>query len=532
MILFGIDPLHIVAAVVAWRLVHFLWVYIQFLTSPLWSLPGPRYESYIMGQFGKIRREPFCEPHKRWWKKAGLDTKFIHYTLPVGTHTILVLDADVVREILFSNYGENPRFVKKLMGLIPLVGNGLVTLEGKDWQRHRRIVHPSFQPGLIRESLGHYIPNIMRTFIGFWEKAEGREITVMNQISNLTLEIIGEVAFSHDFHALDSIEQWVHEGEDGVAESTRVNDRVVQAMTSMFENTGTRILMQLMNISFLDFSTAKSSKMLDEAVDEVVTAAKLKLEKTKMLEKGDATKTLGFGQISLLQRLLDAENSDTKKSSRKSLVMEELRDEVKTFLLAGHETTATWCHWAIFALCKNPEIQELVFADIETHSSKDEESDITIEMIEKMTYFDAFMKEVLRMYPPAGMIVRYNVYEEHYKGLTIPAGTRLTIPIHLLHRHPLYWKDPDVFQPERWLGKEHPASNKHAYMPFSNGPRNCIGYYFAEMEAKLLMAPLIRHFVIRLSPSQKDVDFKFTTSITMKSNPSLKIVTNVRGKTT
>jgi len=492
------------------------------------------------GQFSKIRNEPFVEPHKRWWKKAGVDAKFLHYTLPLGVHCALVLDADIVKDILFSNYGESPRFKKRLNGLIPIVGNSLVTLEGTDWQRHRRIIHPSFQPALIRESLGNFVPKIMSKFIGYWEKADGREINVSIHMSNLTLDVIGEVAFSHDFHALDWVEQWTRQGDDeGGSQNGLPNDKVMEAMTSIFQNTPRRMLFQLFKVSFLDFSTSKSIKMLDEAVDAVIAEARRKLENNKKLgddadsddssagENVGATKPLGsrsgYGQISLVQRLLDAENSDLKKPSRKCLAMEELRDEVKTFILAGHETTSTWCHWAFFALCKNPDVQKKVLEDIEKHSSEDEKAEISVQMIERMTYFDAFMKEVLRLYPPAGMIVRYNMREEKFKGETIPPETRLTIPIHLLHRHPNYWKDPELFQPERWLGKEHPSSNRCAFLPFSKGPRNCIGYQFAELEAKLLLAPLIRRFAIRLAPSLRDTEFTFTTSITMKLKPALKI---------
>merc|ERR1712071_545474 len=161
-------------------------------------------------------------------------------------------------------------------------------------------------------------------------------------------------------------------------------------------------------------------------------------------------------------------------------------------------------------------------------SPKEKSSDISMHSIDKMSYFNAFMKEVLRLYPPVGMIIRYNLKEENLRGVNVPANTRLVIPIHLLHRHPNYWKDPEEFQPERCLGEEHPSSHKHAFMPFSNGPRNCIGSYFAETEAKLLMAPLIRQFSFHLAPSLRDTDFTFSLSITMKTNPGLKIVTRSR----
>ncbi len=451
----------------------------------------------------------------------------------------MVLDGDVVKDILFSNYGQKPRFTKNLFGLIPLIGNGLVTLEGQDWQRHRRIIHPSFQPNLIRESLGDCIPKIMSKFIIYWENADGREIDVGTHISNLTLDIFGEVAFSHKFRAIECIERWVNQGDDKNYDMIDpVDDKIMMTMSEMVRNTGRRIVLNVLNLSILDFSTKKGKKRMNAAVDEVIGEARRKLKSNEDGCNGDHTNggkrasmkdgNHTCGRISLLQRLLDAQNSPSKKSSRKTLDINELRDEIKTFLMAGHDTTATWCYWAFFALCKYPDVQEKVFQDINKHSPKEEGLDITMDLIEKMSYFDAFMKEVLRLYPPVGIIIRYNVKEENLKGAKVPAGTRLVIPIHLLHRHPKYWKDPEEFRPERWLGKEHPSSHKYAFMPFSNGPRNCIGYYFAEVEAKLMMAPLIRHFAYRLAPSVRDCDFAFALSIIMRAKPGVKIVASKR----
>ena len=505
----------------------------------------------------------------------------------------MVLDADIVKEILFARYGTNPQYIKKLHGLIPLIGKGLLTLEGQDWQRHRRIIHPSFQPNLIRESLAEVVPKLVTKFITYWKKcADGkREIDVCSHLSNLTLDIIGDAAFSHDFHALDSIKKWAnaikntdinchnHDRTNGGGESKTsssnidddelvpVSDKITLSMQSIFNNSVRRIILMILNLSVLDYRTKNSGRLLDEAVDEVITEARRKLEINRIAAKNEslinssngtssstklsttqATNPRECGRLSLLQRLLDAEDSshdNNNKSARKSLDDHELRDEVKTFLTAGHETTSTWCYWAIFALCKYPDIQEKVCQDIMEHccpssssSSSSSTSEginniITIEMIEKMKYFNAFMKEVLRLYPPAGMILRSTVKDEKIKknGMIIPAETKILIPIHLLHRHPLYWKDPELFSPERWLSDNgngtsevhNPSNHKYAYMPFSNGPRNCIGYYFAEMEAKLLMVPLIKQFVFRLPRSLINTEFTFTTFITMKAKPDFKI---------
>lgn len=532
-------PTLAVGSLAVYYFVRFLRSYIKWFTSPLWSLPGPRRGSYLIGQFAKIRREPFLEPAKIWWKQAGPDAPFIHYSICFGVHVLMVLDAGIVKDILFSSYGERPRFKKNLFGLVPLIGKGLITLEGTDWQRHRRIIHPSFQPTAIRESLGAFVPKLVSKFIKHWEKAEGREIDVCTHISNITLDIIGEVAFSHNFGAIESIERWVNQGKDSDYDMIDpVDDKIMLSMTEMFRNTGRRILLNVLNLNFLDFSTKRGRKTMNAAVEEVIMEARRKLKSSKgncNCNYNGTTTNPNTGspkacpnRISLLQRLLNAQDSSAKKSMRKSLALHELRDEILTFLMAGHDTTATWCYWAFFALCKHPDVQEKVFQDVTKHAPKEEHSEISLELIEKMPYFNAFMKEVLRLYPPAGMIIRYNVNEENLKGIKVPAGTRLMIPIHLLHRHPKYWENPDEFRPERWLGDKHPSSHKHAFMPFSNGPRNCIGSHFAEVEAKLLMAPLIRHFLFRLAPSVRNTNFTFTLTIVMKSNPGLKMIATKR----
>mmetsp|Transcript_24121 Transcript_24121/g.23169 ORF Transcript_24121/g.23169 Transcript_24121/m.23169 type:complete len:151 (+) Transcript_24121:704-1156(+) len=149
-------------------------------------------------------------------------------------------------------------------------------------------------------------------------------------------------------------------------------------------------------------------------------------------------------------------------------------------------------------------------------------------MVNQMSYFNAFMKEVLRLYPPVGLTHRHSTREETFNGFKIPARTRIAIPINLLHRDPKYWSNPDDFMPERWLKEDFPASNKNAYLPFSTGPRNCIGYQFSTMEAQLIMAPLLRSFIFELAPSLRDTEFSFTSLITMKANPDVKICVRSR----
>jgi cytochrome P450 len=140
-----------------------------------------------------------------------------------------------------------------------------------------------------------------------------------------------------------------------------------------------------------------------------------------------------------------------------------------------------------------------------------------------MPYFNAFLKEVLRLYPPTGMVVRKTGREVNIKGFRIPTDTRVVMPMYLIHRHPDCWSNPDSFQPERWLKNEFPASNKNAYMPFASGTRNCVGEHFAMCEAKLILAPLIRSFSFNFAPSCRNVDFDICSFFTIKPKPDLEI---------
>ena len=150
-----------------------------------------------------------------------------------------------------------------------------------------------------------------------------------------------------------------------------------------------------------------------------------------------------------------------------------------------------------------------------------------------MEYLAAFLDETLRMYPPVGMMVRTNTYDETIAGYDIPKGTNLVIPVHLLHRNPNYWKDPETFKPERWMDRGFKGSTgmdnrAFTFIPFGAGGHNCIGYKFATLEAKLIMAPIIRALRVEIAPSQRKVNHTFTNIVTMKAKPGLKVVFKAR----
>ena len=137
------------------------------------------------------------------------------------------------------------------------------------------------------------------------------------------------------------------------------------------------------------------------------------------------------------------------------------------------------------------------------------------------------------MHPPLPVVNRTMAHDEFLDGIPIPAGTRLVIPMHLMHRHPKYWDDPETFQPERWLmrGAAKEAfleRSRFAFLPFAAGGHQCLGQRFASIEAKLIMAELIRSFRFALAPSQKNTAFELRSFISSRPKPDLKVTIEVR----
>ena len=481
------------------------------------------------------------DPQKRWWKQAGYNQPLLHYTLMFGESHVIILDKDVVKYLLTSSYGkQDRRFARAIDIPKSVVPYGLVSVEGEEWMRHRQIIQPAFNTGFIRESLSACVPPKVQNLIRYWTQAAGREIDLSSHLSVLTLDIIGEVGFGHKFEGLESIKQWT-ESKDGVQEGlAKLKDPLVRAMNQAFEFDSLGIFLFLIGkASWNRVINPRNIALrwhLDKATDQVVANAKKNAAFSKA-SSSEKQKRRSLLHILLQARTANNASSygDAVMSKHKPLTDVELRDEVKTFLLAGHETTSTWCYFAIYALCKFPEEQKKVYQEVQQHvEGNGAIEDLDLATIEQMEYLDAFLLEVLRLYPPAELFIRTNRYEEQIAGYTIPVGTRLVVSSHLMHRHPKYWEDPDKFKPERWIQKDPAAKEefqnkiRFAYFPFSLGGRSCIGQHFATVEAKLIMAPLIYSFAFQMADSQVDIVHELSCFITLRLKPDLRIVASPR----
>lgn len=497
-------------------------------------IPGPDC-GFWLGQLPTIRKEPFMAPHKIWWKEIGYDAPIMRYSSALGQNMIAVFDPEIIKEILTAPASKNDcRFFKPIFFLPTILGQGLVTLEGEEWMKHRRLITPAFSVSYLKDALNACVPEKVMTFLKHWiDAGVGQEIDVATHLSALTLDVIGDAGFSYDCNGLSGIEAWAesakqHKESGEETAPPELTDPLITSMTALMKPDFFRMCLYLSGFGKLDGllnpKTIRVKNALNEAVDGIVTNARQGALQNGAQNGKSKTK-------SLIHLLLNAKDPDTSDPSKPGLSDMELRDELKTFLLAGHETTSTWMYWAMFAMAKYPDAQEKLYQDVMAHAPKDLADPITLEQAESMEYLSDFLLEVLRLFPPVGMMVRLNRSDEKFAGYTIPKNTSFVIPVHLLHRNPKHWTDPETFSPERWVESKASTgidTRGFTFLPFGAGGHNCIGYKFATYEAKLILAHMVRALRVETAPSQRETQHTFTTIITMKAKPGLKVAVKPR----
>jgi cytochrome P450 len=194
----------------------------------------------------------------------------------------------------------------------------------------------------------------------------------------------------------------------------------------------------------------------------------------------------------LLSMLMSARDEDGSRMSDR-----QLRDEVLTFLLAGHETTALALTWTWYLLAQHPEVENQLHAELDrVLAGRSPE----FAELARLPYTECVIKESMRLYPPAWSLARTVIRDFELRGYTIPAGANVVMSQWVMHRHPAYFRDPERFDPERWLSEEAKKLPRFAYFPFGGGPRQCIGASFAMMESALLLATVAERFRLRILP--------------------------------
>jgi cytochrome P450 len=375
----------------------------------------------------------------------------------------IINEPNAIRRVVLDN-ADN--YTKSEVGrrlLEPGLGRGLLTSEGETWRRHRRIMAPSFDP----RSVNGYAPimtDVTNELLAKWDALpEPRELDVAAAMMHLTLHIISRAMFSSD--------------------SDEIVD-VVERGVNQYQTTVRPSLLDLLHVPLwlARFLAPKPTEGIFDEFDAKVDRLLTVRGRDPDAEPKD-----------LLARLIAARDSETGGG----MTPQEVRDQVVTIFMAGHETTSQALSWTWYLLSQHPAVEAKLYDELGTvlggRTPRHED-------IADLRYTRMVIEESMRLYPPAHTFGRQPIAADEILGHRIPAGAEVLIMPWLIHRKPSLWENPDRFDPERFVPERSASRQRFAYIPFGAGPRICIGAGFAMTEAVLILATIAQRYRLRLKP--------------------------------
>jgi cytochrome P450 len=361
------------------------------------------------------------------------------YRVPAESRTAdsyVVNHPDWVKRVLVSNHRNYSKGVG-IERVRVLLGNGLMASEGERWRKQRRMLQSAFHKTNIESFFSHYYQQaswLAERWLPFAQR--GDRVNITEAVSETTLLAVLQALFSEDLLRLQQ--------EQGVNPFQIVSDD-----------------------SRRDLQFAMRFRALGKLVQQVM----------------DRRRRENRFPPDLLTRCLQARD----KSSGAAMSDKQVIDEILTMIVAGHETTAACLNWVWYLLALHPDVYDRVAQEAQK-LALDAVPDWPV--LESMQWIPRVIKEALRLYPPGWLYTRRAVEDDCFGEYRIPSGADVFICSYLLHRHPAYWNKPEQFLPERFSPEQEARRHRFAYIPFSAGPRRCIGESFAMAEMMIHLAVL------------------------------------------
>jgi cytochrome P450 len=376
---------------------------------------------------------------------------YVEDHVAAGTHRAWVTSPSIIKAVLLDER-EKFRKITAIRLLGPLLGKGILTSDGAEWKWQRQAAAPMFRP----QTLGAFVPAFVRAAIDTiarWRAAPGVH-DVDADMTRATFDVISatllpsaDAAFSKQMNA---------------------------SMRALQRHAGWDIL----------YAALDMPKWFPRPgmVSRLEGVRKLRAEVARLLR---AQRDAG-GPDNLLHRLVAARDPETGRG----MDDEQLVDNLLTFYLAGHETTAKALAWTLYLLARAPDWMEKVAQEVRDVAGT---SPLTGEHVERLQLTQQVLKESMRLYPPVPMMSRQAIAATSLDGLAVEPGMSIVMPIYAIHRHMRRWERPDEFDPTRFAPERESQIPRYQYMPFGAGPRVCIGMSFALMEATAILATLAQY---------------------------------------
>jgi len=372
----------------------------------------------------------------------------------MGKRWHMVMDPTAIREMLLDRVDDYPKSLVTKNPLRPAIGESLFIAEGAHWRWQRRAVAPAFSHRNML-NLSPIMTAAAQRSADRIADAGPRAINMLDEMVTSTFDVISDVTFSGG------------DGFDRDAVHRAIDDYIAEAgKLSLFDILGLPDWLPRPGRAMSGRALKDMKRIADGAIDA-------------RAERGPSDTP------DLLDLLLDGTDPKTKRQMNTA----ELRDNLLTFIVAGHETTALTLSWALYLMGFDQAVQQKARAEAQTVLQG---RAATGADVENLPYIRQIIDETLRLYPPAGVISRTAQRNDTLCGREVRPGDTVMVPIYALGRHQQLWDQPDVFDPDRF--KDRKAIDRYAYLPFGDGPRICIGASFAQQEAVIILATLLSRF--------------------------------------
>ena len=385
---------------------------------------------------------------------------------PFGEATV-VASPELARQVLVDRYSRYQQKSRSYIVLRILMGNGLVTSEGEFWRGQRKLVQPAFHRRRLDAIFSMMVERTQDCLTRMEKEARsGRAVDFASLLSQLTLDIISRAMFSSDVQGAAS---------DVSHHIAVLNEYALH----MLRHPWLFLLPRKIPTPF-NYAQYRSLKALNDAVNGIIQARRRQPQ----------------AHDDLLSMLLSA----CEEGTGRGMTDEQLRDEVMTIFVAGHETTANAMAWLMYLLSQHPEIEKQLLVDIDAHWPTE---GLTMENLFGFSYVRQLIEESLRFYPTIWSIGRRCGEEDQLGGFKIPVGMNVIVPIFHFHWSERFWSEPKKFDPSRFSADRRPAADKMIYFPFGAGPRSCIGNHFALQELMIMTVLFYRRFRFGVEPGFK-----------------------------
>ena len=440
---------------------------------------GSEAQSLAMSKYCPAYPRPVTSRWTAWWRALfGRDSLLEQlteksYRMQMGEARVpghefhTVNDPEAVRKVLVERHRNFPkhRFMDDL--LRPLLGRSIFTTNGDEWARQRRLMEPAFE----QTRMEHAFPLMRDAAIALLERLrrvpDGSDCDLEAELTHFTADVIFRTIFSKPLAADDA-------------------DRIFRAFAA-FQRAAPKATMPQYRPRWWQ---ALAGDGAQRATREAATEIRALLQRQVAPRHAAFHAGQASGEVDILASLLAARDPD----SGRALGVEELVNEIAVLYLAGHETSASALAWTLHFLAHDPEVQQRVQAEVDGVLAGG--GAIEVEQLRDLDLTRRLFREVLRLYPPLSFLVREATADTCLRDKTVHAGATVVVSPWLIHRHRQYWERPDEFDPDRFLTESGRASLRTAYLPFSLGPRVCVGAGFALQEATLVLALILREFAV------------------------------------